>query len=930
MQRTANSVINRLSLSLAISCIVSFPLTSHAANDVTITPLETTVAADDRGIVTLRFEVENQTNQSLTWQETIGLPEGWELVSSPAPFPLAPKQREVRFIYVSIPRGTNSGTYPINYQVNAQGNANLNGADRVNVQIIAVAGAELSTTDKPYVLLAGDEYKITTQLKNTGNQPRAFRIYVEDEDGFITNFSPRSITLKASETADIQLAGKIPANLTKSTDHKITVVADSGKNSAEERITIPVYARTPEGLGQWQKLRGRLSLRYNYQDNKTNNQKDNWQLQYDAQGALDNEGKHRLAVYLRNGSKNQQTWSSLQEEYRATYSTNEWKVIAGHQSFYSDSRLSGLGLSNASGTTIEYNPIFKERGRPLKMRAYEGKSRTNTTTQEKSRGASIRYRFDKEQLEIGAAVVDQQQNNFDDVVKSLDFSWVVKNFSFRGDIAQDSDGKAHALDINTYWQNVNANVSYTKADAKFNGGNQDTKRLYGGLGWRMSEATRFQINFRRSENNLAQDLSKEIRHDEEHSASISHYFDKARNKQGTIGYRLRDSQDQRPTPTTNEKIKTLFAEYRHSFEQFDFTLGLEQGKRNDQIKSNNNNTGREVRMALNWRPNRQVNFNTTFSQDKGLDSNGTTRSLGINGTYKLNKRQELTGYWQQTRSNDNSSRYDSYNVGYRHIFRNDHAISFNATHRRDDLSTSTDNNDNYIWLDYTLPLDVPFKRRSNIGNIAGKAYYADTRTPAENLILDMGGYHAVTDAKGEFSYPNMLAKNYDLQIDTSRLDQSGYMLDTPTNTQSVKVVANNTQRVQIPLKQGASITGRLLAFEVNKTLASSAEKDGLVPSEGLGGLLIELQPIGDTSDKRTVQKRLTQGDGSFSFIGIPLGQWQVVVVDADKIPEQYRLEQQQVTVELEKGENEEVTIRAVPLHKTIDRVGPREGFSVSG
>lgn len=56
-----------------------------------------------------------------------------------------------------------------------------------------------------------------------------------------------------------------------------------------------------------------------------------------------------------------------------------------------------------------------------------------------------------------------------------------------------------------------------------------------------------------------------------------------------------------------------------------------------------------------------------------------------------------------------------------------------------------------------------------------------------------------------------------------------------------------------------------------------------MPSEGLGGLLIELQPIGDTSDKRTVQKRLTQGDGSFSFIGIPLGQWQIVVVDADKI-----------------------------------------------
>ena len=111
-------------------------------------------------------------------------------------------------------------------------------------------------------------------------------------------------------------------------------------------------------------------------------------------------------------------------------------------------------------------------------------------------------------------------------------------------------------------------------------------------------------------------------------------------------------------------------------------------------------------------------------------------------------------------------------------------------------------------------------------------------------------------------------------------------------------------------------------FESNNT-------NNLRPGNGIGRVLIELRPLGNTG-KRIVHKRTTLHDGSFSFVGIPPGQWQLVVVDSEKVPANYRLEQTQFEIDLSSGGTQEVLIRALPSAQSIKKIGPSCGFNVAG
>jgi uncharacterized membrane protein len=240
----------RVPLLLAISWLaVAVP--AFASDEINIIPLERQVAAGGRGIVTLRFEVENRSGQAHDWIEQLGLPSGWELISSPAPFALAAGARDVRLIHISIPGGSPSGTFPVRYSVSARDNSSLGATETINVRVDAVAGSELSILESPGGLLAGEEYTAKFQLKNTGNQPITYRLKVRDEDGYVTSVTPSTLTLPPNEIGTVEVQGEIPANLDESSAHKFTLIAKSSGKAAEASVTIPLITRIPKGLGKY-------------------------------------------------------------------------------------------------------------------------------------------------------------------------------------------------------------------------------------------------------------------------------------------------------------------------------------------------------------------------------------------------------------------------------------------------------------------------------------------------------------------------------------------------------------------------------------------------------------------------------------------------------------------------------------------------------
>ena len=928
----------RVPLMLAISWL-AVTLPAYAADEINITPLERQVAAGGRGIVTLRFEVENRSGQTRDWVEQLDLPDGWELISSPAPFALAAGAREVRLIHVSVPGSAASGSFPVRYSVSARDNGSLGGVAIINVRVDAVAGSELTIVESPSSLLAGEAYTSQFQLKNTGNKAVTYRLNVRDEDGYVTSITPSTLTLPPNEVGAVEVQGKIPNNLDESDAHKFTLIAKSSGKAAEAAVTIPIITRIAKGLGKYQTLPGQLKLSYSGQKNNStsNTQQPNgqWQADYHAQGALDEDGKHRVELHARNGQTTNNTANQLQSEYQATYWNDEWRVKAGNHSFYTG-RLSGNGVSG-TGAEVTYTPKIRkgeandQYHKPLEIRAFGGKSRADVIEQEKAAGAVINYRFDEEGVDVGASILNyEKQGKPKNTITSANAGWSGDNFSVRGEVAKDKNAAAQALDLTANWEDIGGNLSYQKTDPTFEGANQDTQTSYGGVNWRIDENTRMDVTARKSKSNLGADQTKEIRDDREQAVRVSRTLGDERNIEVTAGYRTRNEKDLRAVATTNRSIKAASLGYRHNIDDsLDLSAEWEQGKRTDQIKPSG--TGSKQTIAARWHPEPDWDIGATYTRNQNLESEGNNTSVGVNGRYRFNQRRDFSGYLQRTKNNSDGSHSDSFQANYNHGLKRRNSINLSTTHTRG--TTSNTNTNDTLWrVEYVMPLDVPIRKRTNIGTLGGFAYYADTDEPAKDLVLNLDGQYAVTDAEGKYVYPDIAAKDYQLQIDPIRATNANYMLGDEGSTRSIKVEAGKQIQVDLPLQPGASLTGNVSLFTTNKASVlgkGTAKADVIAAGEGLGGILLELQPVGDVGN-RIVHKRITTGDGSFGFYGIAPGQWQLTVIDTDKMPEHTRLEQATFSIDLLQGDTQELTVRVLPTEQTIQKTGPAGGFQVSG
>ena len=923
-------------LTLAASLLV-LAQTATAADDISITPGQRQIIANKPGIITLRFEIENRSGQAQQLEESLNLPEGWELVTNTAPFLLASGAREVRLIHVVAPRGTASGAYNIGYQVASQNNGGLISAQTVTVQMAAQAGVKLAAIAPPSSLLGGEDFAVDFILENTGNRAVTYQLDGSDEENYITAVEPKALTLAAGASGNIRIKGKIPREIEETSSYRVTLGARGGGKLAEESVSIPLIARTPKGLGKYQKLPGKLTTRYTQQqrNNADGGSSSEYQAQveYYARGAIDQAGQHNIEMRLRNGkdSTANNTDNNQQAEYQFNYDNGELEVKTGHHSF-NGSHLSGNSLSGI-GIEATYAPKNAKKRQPLEARVFTGKSRDGDTTQKKVAGAAVRYQWDE--FETGASVIQHEtaatvtEPAKKDTVTSVNAGWRGESVGIRTEAAADNDGKAWSIDANGQWQDLGVNASYLQADATFDGSNTDTKQAFANARYQIDDKTSAEVGTRHTRNNLKHDLSKEIRQDKEHTARISRRFGDEQQIEVSVGHRQRKEQDLRPTPTTDRDITATTLEYQHQFETFHVRAELARGSRKDRIKTSAK--GHKKGLTISWKPIKALSANAFYSISRDLDSEGKTFSAGVNGTYQLNSKTALSGYVQRNQNASENTHADSFEARLTHDMKRRGTLGINARRTNSQASDGKTSQDNVVHLEYSVPLDAPIRKRNNIGSVRGKVRYAADQRPASEVVVQMGGQYAVTDQQGEFTYPDVVAKDYTLQVDASRPNTQGYMLSSEGEEASVSVQASQTITPVLELHPASRLSGKLQLYEVD-TVASVFEPNNtnnLRPGNGLGRVLIELRPLGNTG-KRIVHKRTTLHDGSFSFVGIPPGQWQLVVVDSEKVPANYRLEQTQFEIDLSSGGTQEVLIRALPSAQSIKKIGPSGGFNVAG
>ncbi len=174
-------------------------------------------------------------------------------------------------------------------------------------------------------------------------------------------------------------------------------------------------------------------------------------------------------------------------------------------------------------------------------------------------------------------------------------------------------------------------------------------------------------------------------------------------------------------------------------------------------------------------------------------------------------------------------------------------------------------------------------------------------TGPKNLILTLGNEKARTDAQGFFRFPPMEPGTYELKIE--RLP-TGIIAKTAL-PQTVRVIAGQTLKIEIPLAQVAVIEGLVFHDENRNGQLDPAE-------QGLGSVRVFLTDgMGKTRDQRT------DSEGRFAFSELLPGRY-TVALDARSLPKDFApTTPAEVTVELKAQERITVNFGAAERPRTV-------------
>lgn len=926
--KPAPKSLNTMRLSLAASLLVLTQM-AMAANEIGITPYQRQLNINNTGIITLKFELENRSGNLQQLQENISLPAGWQLISNTAPFTLNNGARDVRLVHISPPKGTPAGNYVVAYQITALGNGSLNNQEAITIQLQGQAGLKLEAQSAPSNLIAGEEFTVDFLLENTGNKTISYKLDAYDTEGFIQALTPKQITLTSGESKLIQVRGKVRSKISKTIPYTLKLQARGGGVKTEQTISTQLIARTPEGIGKYQKLPGKLKASYSIEPGNKHNDQDSWlaQLEYFGRGQLDRKGEHNLEVKLRNGQQQQTYWQTDQlEEYYLAYWNDELKVQTGHQSF-STNYLTGNHLSGL-GAAVTYNPKNKQGKRPLKIQAFYGQTRSGEKKVAKSVYAALNYNW--ENYELQTSILEYQKNSEKrQTIHTIGGTWRGQHLTAHTSVASDNNKKhAYTGELVAQWENLGFNTSITRADNKFAGGISDALQMYSNLNYQLDARNTFSTRVRKTRNNLDNNKEYEIRDGQDLQIRFSHHLNTENPTELTLGYRISQEQDLRQKKSNKRTTQAAVLEYQQQFESIALRASAELGKRTEQDQTSLNGSSQEI--SLSWQPQHNLKLGTNYALNQELDNTGKTYSFGLNGQYQFTPRSQLTGYIQRSQKDETNDYSQTYNLEYQHDFRQNGQITFSAS-QIETISAKLEDNqkDQLLKLEYSLPLDLPLYKRDNIGSLEGHITTAEGQ-PANDVILQLDSQYAVTDQQGKFSYPDIIAKDYQLTIDSSRPNSTGLVFDNSNPKNTIKVSADQLTRANLVVQKGAQLKGQLLRYTVDTAAALEGDQQALKADQGIAMVVVELHPIGEPAN-RIIHRRSTLYDGSFSFIGIPPGQWELLVIDSKRIPDKFRLEQTRFMLDLMPGAtNNKVLIRALPTAQTIKKAGPQKGFEVSG
>lgn len=178
-------------------------------------------------------------------------------------------------------------------------------------------------------------------------------------------------------------------------------------------------------------------------------------------------------------------------------------------------------------------------------------------------------------------------------------------------------------------------------------------------------------------------------------------------------------------------------------------------------------------------------------------------TLGLSAGLQINEKSNLNLDLQAQESGGQSQVIA--NAQYNYRLDNGNTIGVQAQY------ASGVNEDANLMLTYTVPFSMPTVRRKDVATVRGQVLDQESGKGLADVVVRLDRLVAITDARGNFSFPSVKRKIYELTVEGSRLPVG--MIPTQPLPMEVNLLVGDEIPLKLAFIRGATIGGIVQLYE---------------------------------------------------------------------------------------------------------------------
>jgi len=866
------------------------------------------------------FRLTNLSDRAISVWTHAELPRDWELGAGKRGARLAVGASEVHVVAMQVPEDAPAGRYTIPYDAVAGWPTGPQCRDTVVVEVAEIRSLALTLVDAPRLVEAGTVYEASFIVANRGNVRTGVELYANGSRRFPVRLDATSFTLDRGESRVVRARVETDARLQASLRNAVTLraravpVADSGvlatgpgagkaaphadrpAPDAEKAADAPVVSATSVvevvaagGRSDGESLRFpvRLGIRGGWPMERVS------PLELSGRGPLTRDGAITLDLLLRGPGTTETSPFGERDEYRVQIRGKSFDIHLGDR--YYDPRLLTMSGRYAFGVGGSIARGFLEMGG---FAAADRRYGTGFAQQAAfvglGRGES-HFRLHYGNLAgTGGGVTWTGQGR----LAPLPGVSLAAEYGVVGEAGAGGRPDARALELRATRSRVALHARHSRVDAAYPGLYRGTSTDYASLSvnpWR-------ELSLRAWVNRSGQRV-------------ISGREDDARTNAVELGYGGLATLTLRETHRTGSFASSPYdrqersARLRVGVDLRGVALApqIEIGNTEDLLTGATSDL-RRYTLRASWRlaGGSYSVWTDRFRGRQPYAARGQAWLLAGAQAFVPIGDQIRVRLSVSSRRDDDSGRWGPtvLDLGIDYNLPFGHSIESRARSVESGSYPAPDRTDAIV--EYGIPFAIPIPTRGG-GRVVGRVFDAETGAGLEGVLVRLGDRAVLTDDEGVAEFSGVQPGT---QILT--LDRLGAGIDrVPLKQMPLRldVAEDEATRVEIGLARGARLTGTVRRFAQESVFQQAGDLE-LVDVGGAANVLVQVSSDGE------VHRRLTDSRGAFDFGLLRPGRWTLEVRPLD-LPPNHEVETPVSTIELAPGQAREVSLRIVPVRRTI-------------